>query len=240
MRVIITARQTLIPVYADTLRRLVAILGTICKNPSNPNFDQYIFESISGLMRCVFAFTSPRMGEADFGLWLDSSYLAIQPRSRPSSKASSLLSPSSSSKTSTVCPSNLLALFSPTHLPRFSPTEYIPYVFQILSQMLELHASAVPDAYRALLPHLLTPAAWAQKGSIPGLVRLLKAYVAKDGAAMVAGGQVASVLAVVQQRLIPSKVNDAWGFELLQGVVGSISACVASLSPPFPPFGCSA
>jgi exportin-2 (importin alpha re-exporter) len=53
MRVISTARQTLTPGYTQTLQRLVAILGVISKNPSNPNFDQYIFESISGLMRYV-------------------------------------------------------------------------------------------------------------------------------------------------------------------------------------------
>lgn len=53
MRVIVTARQTLTPVYQQVLQRLVAILDTISKNPSNPNFDQYIFESLSALMRCV-------------------------------------------------------------------------------------------------------------------------------------------------------------------------------------------
>jgi exportin-2 (importin alpha re-exporter) len=52
MRVIVTARQTLTPGYTNTLQRLVAILGVISRNPSNPNFDQYIFESISALMRC--------------------------------------------------------------------------------------------------------------------------------------------------------------------------------------------
>lgn len=51
MRVILTARQTLIPGYERLLHRLVAIVGAICKNPSNPNFDQYIFESISALVR---------------------------------------------------------------------------------------------------------------------------------------------------------------------------------------------
>lgn len=51
MRVIVTARQTLTPNYDRTLQRLVGILGVISKNPSNPNFDQYIFESISALMR---------------------------------------------------------------------------------------------------------------------------------------------------------------------------------------------
>ncbi|EIW75368.1 Cse1-domain-containing protein [Coniophora puteana RWD-64-598 SS2] len=51
MRVIVTARQTLMPVYQQTLERLVQVLGTISKNPSNPDFDQYIFESISAPIR---------------------------------------------------------------------------------------------------------------------------------------------------------------------------------------------
>jgi exportin-2 (importin alpha re-exporter) len=51
MRIIVTARQTLTPVYEQILSRLIGILGAISRNPSNPNFDQYIFESISGLMR---------------------------------------------------------------------------------------------------------------------------------------------------------------------------------------------
>ena len=51
MRIIITARQTLSPVFQDVLNNLVAILGEISKNPSNPNFSQYCFESISALMR---------------------------------------------------------------------------------------------------------------------------------------------------------------------------------------------
>lgn len=85
--------------------------------------------------------------------------------------------------------------------------------------MLELHTIDVPEQYRTLLPFLLTPAVWQQKGSIPGLVKLLKAFLARDSKQMLAAGQIASVLAVVQQRLIPSKLNDAWGFELLQSVV---------------------
>jgi exportin-2 (importin alpha re-exporter) len=51
MRVIVTARQTLTPSYESTLTRLVTILGVVAKNPSNPRFDQFIFESISALLR---------------------------------------------------------------------------------------------------------------------------------------------------------------------------------------------
>lgn len=85
--------------------------------------------------------------------------------------------------------------------------------------MLEMHTSVIPPTYRDLLPYLLTPASWQQKGSIPGLVKLLTAFLARDAQQMVATGQYTAVLAVIQQRLIPSKQNDAWGFELLQAVV---------------------
>ena len=96
--------------------------------------------------------------------------------------------------------------------------------------MLEFHkGGSTPDEYRSLLPILLTPAMWQQKGSIPGLVRLLKAFLSQDNEQMAAAGQVASVLAVVQQRLIPSKLNDAWGIELLQAVV----TCVKPYVLPF-------
>ena len=73
--------------------------------------------------------------------------------------------------------------------------------------------------YRSLLPFLLTPSVWQQKGSIPGLVKLLKAFLSRDSSSMLANGQVTSVLAVIQQRLIPSKIHDSWGFELLNSVV---------------------
>ncbi|GLB42771.1 putative importin alpha re-exporter [Lyophyllum shimeji] len=178
MRVIVTARQTLTPGFERTLGRLVAILGLISKNPSNPRFDQFIFESISGLMRFVVsgnAATLPVFEQALFGPF--------------------------------------------TFILQQDIDQYIPYVFQVLAQMLELHKAEVPEQYRSLLPFLLTPAIWQQKGSIPGLVKLLRAFLARDSTQMTAAGQVASVLAVVQQRLIPSRVNDAWGFELLQSVV---------------------
>jgi exportin-2 (importin alpha re-exporter) len=84
--------------------------------------------------------------------------------------------------------------------------------------MLTLHRG-VPADYRTLLPFLLTPAIWSQKGSIPGLVSLLRAFLSRDAAAMVDAGQHIPVLGIVQQRLVPSKVNDGWGFELLQSVV---------------------
>ncbi|KAJ7594086.1 CAS/CSE protein [Mycena floridula] len=182
MRVIMTARQSLTPEYQATLTQLVSILGVISRNPSNPKFDQYIFESISGLMRFVVAGT---------------------PSTLPTFEET---------------------LFGPfTIILQQDIDQYIPYVFQILAQMLDLHTAEIPAQYRSLLPFLLTPAIWQQKGSIPGLVKLLKAFLSRDSKQMAASGQIASVLAVVQQRLIPSKLNDAWGFELLHAVMLYVS-----------------
>jgi exportin-2 (importin alpha re-exporter) len=97
--------------------------------------------------------------------------------------------------------------------------EFIPYVLQILAQMLELHTAKVPEAYAALLPLLLTPVVWQQKGSVPALVRLIKAYLVKDAAKIILNGQLQSILAVVQHRLIPSKLNDLFGLELLETII---------------------
>lgn len=92
--------------------------------------------------------------------------------------------------------------------------------------MLSLQTNGVPNEYRALLPFLLTPACWQQKGSIPGLVKLLRAFLTRDAQEMVRSGQLERVLAIVQQRLVPSKLNDGWGFELLEGVVRDVDPWV--------------
>jgi hypothetical protein len=135
-------------------------------------------------------------------------------------------SPSFCSRISIVCVGS--ALFYQLSL---TVPEYVPYVFQVLAQMLESHEpSNLPAEYSSLLPFLLTPTVWQQKGSIPGLVRLLRAFLARDGDRMMAAGQVANVLAVVQQRLIPSKMNDVWGFELLQAVVLYVKPYIISPS----------
>lgn len=51
MRVIMTARQTLTGSHEEILGKLVAIVGETSRNPSNPKFNQYNFESISALIR---------------------------------------------------------------------------------------------------------------------------------------------------------------------------------------------
>lgn len=77
----------------------------------------------------------------------------------------------------------------------------------------------------SLLPLLTTPSLWLQKGSVPGLVRLLKAFLSKTQGGGTGTGvmKLDPVAGVLVQRLIPSKLNDVWGFELLEGFIGFVN-----------------
>lgn len=97
-------------------------------------------------------------------------------------------------------------------------TEFVPFVFQIMSQMLELQiGQEIPPSYTALLPSLLTPALWQTRSNVPALVRLLQAFLAKGNAQIVNTSTLQSLLGIYQQ-LIASRVNDEYGFELLLSI----------------------
>jgi exportin-2 (importin alpha re-exporter) len=51
MRILITAQDTVAPYALEVLNQLVAIVGAISKNPSNPRFTHYTFESIAGIIK---------------------------------------------------------------------------------------------------------------------------------------------------------------------------------------------
>ena len=61
------------------------------------------------------------------------------------------------------------------------PAEFVPYVFQVMSLLLEIHSSSIPASYLALFPHLLQPGLWERTGNIPPLVRRLQAYLERGG-----------------------------------------------------------
>ncbi|GAA5874339.1 hypothetical protein JCM16303_005817 [Sporobolomyces ruberrimus] len=178
MRVIITARQSLLPSYATVLQHLVGILGEISKNPSNPKFNHFTFESISALVRFVTAGNPSTLSTFEN------------------------------------------ALFPPFHvILQQDVSEFTPFVFQILSQLLETHPpSDMPDSYKVLLPPLLTPTLWESRGNIPALVRLLRAFLTRGANQIVAAGQVTPMLGIFQH-LIQSKANDQYGFELLEALL---------------------
>ncbi|KIS69121.1 putative importin-alpha export receptor [Mycosarcoma maydis] len=174
MRMLATVREAIAPAHRVILTHLANILSEISKNPSNPRFSQFLFESISALIR----FT-----------------VSAQPDSLSTFEAQ-------------LFPSFTMILSQDV-------AEFQPYVFQMLSQMLELHTQGLPEAYTSLLPPILTPACWENRGNVPALVRLVRAFLAKDAPRIVAQGQLSAMLGIYQ-KLISTRINEAFALELLE------------------------
>ena len=100
-------------------------------------------------------------------------------------------------------------------------SEFLPYVFQILSLLLELRPLPIPQPYMVIYPLLLTPALWERTGNIPALVRLLQAFIEKAPSEVIKEDKLSSLLGVFQ-KLIASKSNDHEGFYLLGSLVENL------------------
>ncbi|XP_044263819.1 exportin-2 [Tribolium madens] len=97
--------------------------------------------------------------------------------------------------------------------------EFIPYVFQILSLLMEFTPMGnISDAYIQLLPCLLAPVLWERPANISPLVRLLSAFTVHAGYQIVAQDKLSGFLGVFQ-KLIASKSNDHEGFHLMQNMI---------------------
>uniref|UniRef100_T1J763 Exportin-2 n=1 Tax=Strigamia maritima TaxID=126957 RepID=T1J763_STRMM len=96
--------------------------------------------------------------------------------------------------------------------------EFIPYAFQILSLLLEIHTDAIPEPYMQLFPFLLAPSLWERPGNIHPLVRLLQAYIEKGVERIIQTGKFDGLLGVFR-KLIASKMNDHEGFYLIQRLI---------------------
>lgn len=117
--------------------------------------------------------------------------------------------------------------------------EFMPYVFQMLSLLLEMREeakSAIPEPYWALFPCLLSPALWDRSGNVTPLIRLLSAFIRQGSAQIVKYDKLVrrgesfrqvrfnfeifsstqNAILGVFQKMIASKANDHEGFHLIQ------------------------
>ena len=109
-------------------------------------------------------------------------------------------------------------------------SEFLPYVFQILSLLLELRPLPIPQSYMSIYPLLLAPVLWERPGNVPALVRLLQAFVEKAAEDVAVGDKLTGLLGVFQ-KLIASKSNDHEGFYLLGSLIQHVN--LTRLSPHF-------
>ncbi|KAF2354137.1 Exportin/Importin Cse1-like [Trinorchestia longiramus] len=94
----------------------------------------------------------------------------------------------------------------------------IPYIFQLLSVMLEKQKAVIPDPYFQLLPFLVMPALWERAGYVAPMVRLLQSFIMKAPARIVEEGKLNSILGIFNKLNI-SRAHDHEGFYLLQSLV---------------------
>ncbi|KAG7360691.1 Cse1 family protein [Nitzschia inconspicua] len=97
--------------------------------------------------------------------------------------------------------------------------EFTPYVFQILAQLLEYRQQDVGlgDLYENLFAPLLTAALWEKTGNVPGLTRLMQAYLKRAGPLLVTAGHLNPMLGIFQ-KLNSSKATESNAFELLSSL----------------------
>lgn len=102
-------------------------------------------------------------------------------------------------------------------------TEFIPYVLQILTEILEFQPTeaAVPASFQQLLKPVLSPQLWEARGNVPALVGLLEVIV-KRGPSLVLESQLLLPLLGVYQNLLASPSRDQYSFELLECIITSI------------------
>ena len=109
-------------------------------------------------------------------------------------------------------------------------SEFLPYIFQVLSLLLELRSLPIPRSYMNIYPLLLTPMLWERAGNVPALVRLLQAFVEKAPEEVARDDKLLGILGVFQ-KLIASKSNDHEGFYLLGSLIQHVNTSL--LSPHF-------
>ena len=97
--------------------------------------------------------------------------------------------------------------------------EFLPYVFQILAQLLNANQSNIGDYYIEIFRALLTPMLWERNGNVPALVRLISSYMKKGGEAVVKQFDCMTGLLGIFQKLVASRANDHEGFNLIRAMV---------------------
>ncbi|KJZ80577.1 hypothetical protein HIM_00427 [Hirsutella minnesotensis 3608] len=98
-------------------------------------------------------------------------------------------------------------------------TEFLPYIFQILAQLLESSPpEAVSDNFKALLGPLLAAPLWETRGNVPACTRLLSAVIPKASKVIVAENQLEPVLGIFQ-KLLSGKKSELQAFDILDAII---------------------
>lgn len=138
MRLLARIGPDVIPVTNIVFGKLAGALERVCKNPRNPSYNHYLFESIAALVRNSCSQDVALVGQLE------------------------------------------ALLFPPFQsILQADISEFTPYVFQVLAQLLEFRpeGAGLGDAYKQLFKPLLNAQLWERKSNVPALARLMQAYI---------------------------------------------------------------
>ncbi|KAK6142676.1 hypothetical protein DH2020_023024 [Rehmannia glutinosa] len=106
-------------------------------------------------------------------------------------------------------------------------SEFFPYAFQLLAQLVDLNRSPLPGNYMEIFALLLLPDSWKKSGNVPALVRLLQAFLRKAPHELNQLGRLSSVLGIFNT-LVSSPSTDEQGFYVLNTVIENLGYDVIS------------
>ncbi|EOA39589.1 hypothetical protein CARUB_v10008209mg [Capsella rubella] len=168
-------------VASDCIGSLKSILSEVCKNPKNPVFNHYLFESVAVLVRRACERNVSLVPEFERAL----------------------------------LPSLQMILDNDV-------SEFLPYAFQLLTQLVELSRPLqLSENYMRIFSVLLEPNSWERKGNVPALVPLLKAFLQR-----VSHEVWMSQVLDIFKNLVSSPSTDEQGFYVLNTVVENIGYSV--------------
>lgn len=100
-------------------------------------------------------------------------------------------------------------------------TEFLPYAFQLLAQLIELNRPPLSSNYMQIFNLLLSPDSWKRSSNVPALVRLLQAFLQKVPREIAQEGKLREVLGIFNM-LVLSPSTDEQGFYVLNTIVESL------------------
>ncbi|KAJ4955695.1 hypothetical protein NE237_012478 [Protea cynaroides] len=110
-------------------------------------------------------------------------------------------------------------------------TEFLPYAFQLLAQLVELNRPPLPPHYIHIFELLLSPETWQRSANAPALVRLLQAFLQKAPRELTQDGRLSKVLGIFS-KLVSASSSEELGFFVLNTVIENLGYDVISAFVP--------
>ncbi|VDM18146.1 unnamed protein product [Hydatigera taeniaeformis] len=189
-----------LPSMNSLVTTLVMRLGQIVKNPSKPQFNHFLFESLCLCVRLTCAADPSSIAHFEAALFMIFQEILQQDITELFPYVFQLLAvmleqyPLGSNVRDLCAQKRKMAGLEPEPQMASLPTPNM--------------------AYQALLPRLLVPPLWETQGAVMSLARLMQAYLLHNVEAVLATNKVDAILGVYQ-RLLNSKTNDVYAFTII-------------------------